>query len=314
MGKKGKKSAKGGGRKGSKGKSNLTPAEFFLSVRIKMFRQMISESEDEFKELSFQEEKLNSDIDNEELSKNQAIKKSIKGLYREDKNLEVTIVESAEAIIDKKAEIKLRQEKRVLDGINKRAELNKELDRNAEIEATILKWTNYKNKDHDIDDIKIAELEGKVNKLNNETEAMKDFILNLIKKGKLESEELLSNTNLKNRQTAFLEAMAACPPGALHEVRESEELASWVEAQNKFVKNDSAIIDQLQKQNLALIDELEELKLDRYNGAKAKSVLDPKFFLENSPNNLPKIPKIALAGIRPALISAESYAKISHSE
>ena len=42
---------------------------------------------------------------------------------------------------------------------------------------------------------------------------MKDFILNLIKKGKLESEELLSNTNLKNRQTAFLEAMAACPPG-----------------------------------------------------------------------------------------------------
>ena len=43
-------------------------------------------------------------------------------------------------------------------------------------------------------------------------QAMKDFILNLIKKGKLESEELLSNTNLKNRQTAFLEAMAACPP------------------------------------------------------------------------------------------------------
>ena len=42
---------------------------------------------------------------------------------------------------------------------------------------------------------------------------MKAFILNLIKKGKLESEELLSNTNLKNRQTAFLEAMAACPPG-----------------------------------------------------------------------------------------------------
>ena len=27
--------------------------------------------------------------------------------------------------------------------------------------------------------------------------------------------------------------------GALHEVRESEELASWVEAQNKFVKSDS---------------------------------------------------------------------------
>ena len=43
-----------------------------------MFRQMISESEDEFKELSLQEEKLNSDIDNEEIAKNQAIKKSIK--------------------------------------------------------------------------------------------------------------------------------------------------------------------------------------------------------------------------------------------
>ena len=43
-----------------------------------MFRQMISESEDEFKELSLQEKKLNSDIDNEELAKNQAIKKSIK--------------------------------------------------------------------------------------------------------------------------------------------------------------------------------------------------------------------------------------------
>ena len=39
---------------------------------------MISESEDEFKELSLQEEKLNSDIDNEELAKNQAIRKSIK--------------------------------------------------------------------------------------------------------------------------------------------------------------------------------------------------------------------------------------------
>ena len=43
-----------------------------------MFRQMISESEIEFKELSLEEEKLNSDIDNEELLKNQAIKKSIK--------------------------------------------------------------------------------------------------------------------------------------------------------------------------------------------------------------------------------------------
>ena len=43
-----------------------------------MFRQMISESEDEFKELSLQEKKLNTDIDNEELAKNQAIKKSIK--------------------------------------------------------------------------------------------------------------------------------------------------------------------------------------------------------------------------------------------
>ena len=30
---------------------------------------MISQSENEFKELSFQEEKLNSDIDNEELAK-----------------------------------------------------------------------------------------------------------------------------------------------------------------------------------------------------------------------------------------------------
>ena len=39
---------------------------------------MISESEDEFKELSLQEKKLNTDIDNEELAKNQAIKKSIK--------------------------------------------------------------------------------------------------------------------------------------------------------------------------------------------------------------------------------------------
>ena len=43
-----------------------------------MFRQMISESEIEFKELSLEEEKLNSDIDNEEILKNQAIKKSIK--------------------------------------------------------------------------------------------------------------------------------------------------------------------------------------------------------------------------------------------
>ena len=39
---------------------------------------MISESEIEFKELSLEEEKLNSDIDNEEILKNQAIKKSIK--------------------------------------------------------------------------------------------------------------------------------------------------------------------------------------------------------------------------------------------
>ena len=47
-----------------------------------MFRQMISESEDEFKELSLQEEKLNSDIDNEEIAKNQAIKKSIKVRFK----------------------------------------------------------------------------------------------------------------------------------------------------------------------------------------------------------------------------------------
>ena len=52
--------------------------KLIFSVRIKMFRQMISESEIEFKELSLEEEKLNSDIDNEEILKNQAIKKSIK--------------------------------------------------------------------------------------------------------------------------------------------------------------------------------------------------------------------------------------------
>ena len=49
-------------------------------------------------------------------------------MYREDKNLEVTIVESAEAKIDKKEEIKLKQEKRVVDEINKRADLNKDRD------------------------------------------------------------------------------------------------------------------------------------------------------------------------------------------
>ena len=40
----------------------------------------------------------------------------------------MTIVESAEAKIDKKEEIKLRQEKRVVDEINKRADLNKDRD------------------------------------------------------------------------------------------------------------------------------------------------------------------------------------------
>ena len=40
----------------------------------------------------------------------------------------MTIVESAEAKIDKKEEIKLRREKRVVDEINKRADLNKDRD------------------------------------------------------------------------------------------------------------------------------------------------------------------------------------------
>ena len=40
----------------------------------------------------------------------------------------MTIVESAEAKIDKKEEIKLKQEKRVVDEINKRADLNKDRD------------------------------------------------------------------------------------------------------------------------------------------------------------------------------------------
>ena len=77
---------------------------------------------------------------------------------------------------------------------------------------------------------------------------------------------------------------------------------------------ESGVIEQLQKQNLALIDQLEELKLDRYNGATAKTVLDPKFFLENRPNRLPQIPKIALTGTRPALISADSYIKLTNRE
>ena len=38
----------------------------------------------------------------------------------------MSIVESAEAKIDKREEIKLRQEKRVVDDINKRADLNKD--------------------------------------------------------------------------------------------------------------------------------------------------------------------------------------------
>ena len=54
------------------------------------------------------------------------MKKKFQGLYREDKNLEVTIIESAEAKVDKREEIKLRQEKRVVDEINKRADLNKD--------------------------------------------------------------------------------------------------------------------------------------------------------------------------------------------
>ena len=58
---------------------------------------------------------------------------------------------------------------------------------------------------------------------------MKDFILNLIKKGKLESEELLSNTNLKNRQTAFLEAMAACPPAEMSIIGTSPDFVQNLE-------------------------------------------------------------------------------------
>lgn len=312
MGKKGKKGGKGGRK--SKGKSNLSPAELFLSVRIKMLRQMTLDSKAENKDLIRDEEVLNAEYGEQEILRNNAIKKSIKGLYREDKQLEVTIVESAEAKLDKRKEIEMRVEKRIQDEINKKADLEKELERNAVLEATILKWTNYKNKDHEVDDSVIANLEGKVNKLNDDTETMKDFILNLIEKGKLESEELLSSTNLENRQKAFLEAMAACPPGALHECRESEELASWVEVQNKFVISESAGIEQLQKQNLALIDQLEELKLDRYNGAKAKTVLNPKFFRENRPNRLPQIPKIALTGTRPALTSADSYIRLTNRE
>ena len=40
----------------------------------------------------------------------------------------MTIVESAEAKIDRKEEIKLRQEKKFVDEINKRADLNKDRD------------------------------------------------------------------------------------------------------------------------------------------------------------------------------------------
>ena len=46
----------------------------------------------------------------------------------------------------KRKEIEMRVEKRIQDEINKKADLEKELERNAVLEATILKWTNYKNK------------------------------------------------------------------------------------------------------------------------------------------------------------------------
>merc|ERR1712212_341237 len=107
---------------------------------------------------------------------------------------------------------------------------------------------------------------------------------------------------------AFMDAMKTSTPGALYECRESGKLESWVKDQTTFIEHESNIIDKLQKENLSLVKQLDQLKLDAYdNHPKEKPILRSDCFEEISPIKLPSIPNIKLTSVKPPLMSKASH-------
>jgi len=312
MGKKGKKGKGGGkGKKGKKGEK-CSPAEAFLNVRIKIFKKSINETKNEINELTKQLIEMNDVVDEEDASKNSVIKNCLTNLHQAGKQLEDKLIDREEVEENKKIELVNRTEARNDAEMRNREQLALELKANRELEAEVQKWKDYRDKDHEVDDNEIADLENQISIHNSNTDKMREFILKLIETGKHEAESMLEALNVKHRDNAFLDAIKNTSPGALYECRESEKLEQWVADQTIFVENESKIICDLQTENLRLISVLEQLKKDRFDFApKDKLVLETRFFDAQKPIRLPKIPKIELKGTTPPLMSVKSFEKLS---
>jgi len=97
----------------------------------------------------------------------------------------------------------------------------------------------------------------------------------------------------------------------MRECIEGDDLEDCVKLKTELVTNEQAAIVELQQQNLALIAQLDQLKIDRIDKVpRLPNILDDRFFPSCEQIKLPEIPKLQLRSSNPPLLSKWSHTRL----
>lgn len=302
-----------------------SPAEALLTIRIKMTKKLLGDSKEDLRLMIKEYKELENIVNEEDEKKNEKIRLAIKRMYSADGELHETLAFTENERINKDEELASRRQMRKDEEIKKRDYLENELKSNEAMKEEVISLKKYREdnklieaglyeepKDQPIhDSARVRNLERDLKKHNNHTLSMVNFIEYIIEKGRRDINTASRVLYQRHRNLAFKEAIAATPPGAMRECIDGDDLEDCVKLQTELVTNEQAAIVDLQRQNLALIAQLDQLKINRIDKVpRLPNILDNRFFSSCDHIKLPEIPKLQLRSSNPPLLSKMSYTKL----
>jgi len=291
MGKKGKGKGKGKGGKGGK-KGN--EKHDFINARISMREKSLIQTEAQALDFTEKLEEMNKTLAIVEKEKDDSIRSLLGKLHRSDEDKADSVSAMNDGIRDRQNRLKEEHERRRIEAEMKLAELAEVRHNNANLEAEIEKWQNYRNigsKEHT--DI-IKNLQFKISEQKQNTANMNAFILKQIETAKSDSEAVIRQIEASKREQAMLDALNGLP-GSVHECRKSDQLQKLVDWQGSAVTEDRDTVSAIRNDTKNLVREAAWLRKAQFEAPrKSHEILNWKLATDIKPS-LPSIEKLALS-------------------
>merc|ERR1711990_1184227 len=274
-------------------------------------KKLLGDSKEDLRLMIKEYKELENIMREEDEKKNYKIKLEIKRMYTADDELH--------------EQLALRRQRRRNEEIKKKDYLENELKSNEVMKEEVISLKRYREdnklieaglyqepEDQPIhDSARVRNLEADLTKHNNQTVGMVNFIRYIIEKGRRDINTATKVLYQRHRNLAFKEAVSAAPPGAMRECIEGDDLEDCVKLQTELVTTEQAAIIELQRQNLALIAQLDQLKIDRIDKVpRLPNILEDRFFSSCDQIKLPEIPKLQLRSSNPPLLSKLSHTRL----